>query len=100
MPPTTARTDALLDARVAVKRRVAIIGFAMLVWGGCMGYRLVDLQVSRCDEMRTQARHQQEQVVTLDARRGLLLDRNNADLAMSIEVDSLYAIPAEIEDPG
>ena len=100
MPPTPARIDATLQARASVRKRVAVLGVAMLGWAGCMGYRLVDLQINRCDEMRTQARRQQEQVLTLDAHRGLLQDRNNRELAMSIEVDSLYAIPAEIEDPG
>src|SRR5262245_17698441 len=100
MPPTAGRTDALVAARAAVRKRVAVISLGMFAWAGCMGYRLVDLQVRRCDEMRTQARRQQEQVVTLDARRGLLQDRNSRDLAMSIEVDSLYAVPAEIADPG
>ena len=72
MPPTPARIDATLQARASVRRRVAVVGIVMLGWAGCMGYRLVDLQIYRAEEMRGLARRQQEQVITLDARRGLL----------------------------
>ena len=86
--------------RAALRKRLALLACATLAWSGCMGYRLVDLQVYRASEMRGLARKQQEQVITLDARRGLLYDRTGRELAMSIEVDSVYAVPAEIEDPS
>jgi len=64
-----------------------------------MGYRLADLHIYRSDQMREMARSQQNQVMTLHARRGLLLDRRGREMAASIEVDSIYAHPAAVEDP-
>jgi cell division protein FtsI (penicillin-binding protein 3) len=93
--PTLSPTD-----RAPLRRRITVLAAACLAWAGCMGYRLIDLQFCRAGEMRGLARKQQEQIITLDARRGLLYDRRGRELAMSIEVDSVYANPAEIEDPA
>lgn len=96
MPPALAQPT----ERIVLRRRLALLACGSLVWSACMAWRLVDLQVYRASEMRGQARKQQEQVITLDARRGLLYDRTGRELAMSIGVDSVYAVPAEIEDPA
>ncbi len=76
------------------------MALAALTWIAAMGARLIDLQVLRCDEMRAAAADQQERQVSVDARRGLIYDREGRELAMSIEVDSMYADQATIEDPG
>ncbi|HET6371917.1 MAG TPA: penicillin-binding transpeptidase domain-containing protein, partial [Candidatus Polarisedimenticolia bacterium] len=95
---TLLRTDRAAIARM--RHRLTALVAATCVWGGCIGYRLVDLQVARSDQMRALARKQQEQVITLDARRGQLYDRNGHELALSVEVDSVFGVPAEIEDPA
>ncbi len=86
--------------RVVVRRRVRALVLGMFCWIGLMGYQLVNLQVFHAEEMRAMAGRQQQSLITLDARRGLLYDRNGRELAMSVEVDSVYAAPAEIEDPS
>ncbi len=93
------QTSVRID-RAAVRRRIVVLAMGVFCWALCMGYRLVDLQVLRSGEMRAQARRQQEQVISLDARRGLLYDRDGRELAMSIEVDSIVAVPSAIEDPA
>ena len=82
-----------------LRRRIGLLALGCFVWGGCVGLRLTDLQVVRSGQMRALARTQQEQVISLDARRGLLYDRHGRELAMSVEVDSVYAVPGEIVDP-
>ncbi len=86
--------------RTALRKRVRILIALSLCWTGSMGYRLFSLQFLRSEQLQTSARAQQQQVITLDARRGLLYDRNGRELARSIEVDSLYGVPAQIEDPA
>jgi cell division protein FtsI (penicillin-binding protein 3) len=61
--------------------------------------RLIHLQVLQSPRMRAEARAQQEMVVTLDPKRGPIYDRNGRELALSIDVDSIYADPSEISDP-
>ena len=86
--------------RTALRKRVRVLIALSLCWTGSMGYKLFSLQFLRSEQLQTSARAQQQQVITLDARRGLLYDRNGRELARSIEVDSLYGVPAQIEDPA
>ncbi len=86
--------------RTALRRRLTALAAATGLWSAGMGWRLLDLQVGQAERLRGLARRQQEQVVTLDARRGLLYDRSGRELAMSIEVDSVFGIPADIDDPA
>lgn len=95
MPPAISHAET-----GAPRGRIIVIAAVLFLWGGLVSWRLADLQVLRADQMTTLARKQQEQVMSLDARRGLIYDRRGRELAMSIEVDSVYAVPAEIDDPA
>ncbi|MCP3981634.1 MAG: transpeptidase family protein [bacterium] len=64
-----------------------------------IGARLYHLQVLSHDRLRQAAEMQQEQVVTVQARRGAIVDRNGISLASTLETFSLYAHPQRIEDP-
>src|SRR5262249_20204281 len=44
------------------------------------------------------ASRQHGRTVDVDPRRGTIFDRNGAELAMSIDVDSVFAVPSEIPD--
>ena len=62
--------------------------------------RLYHLQVVRYDHYSSKAERQQQRVVTLDPPRGTIYDAQGRELAVSIQVDSVYAVPPEIEDPA
>ncbi|MDR1713194.1 MAG: penicillin-binding protein 2 [Coriobacteriales bacterium] len=62
--------------------------------------RLVYLQVINADEMSALAQEQRTSEVSLTARRGTIYDRNGLPLAMSVDATTIYANPAEIEDPN
>ena len=62
--------------------------------------RLYHLQVVRYDHYSNKAERQQQRVVTLDPPRGTIYDAQGRELAVSIQVDSVYAVPPEIEDPA
>ncbi len=62
--------------------------------------RLYDLQVVRYDHYAGKAERQQQRVVTLDPPRGTIYDARGRELAVSVQVDSAYAVPPEIEDPA
>jgi cell division protein FtsI/penicillin-binding protein 2 len=63
-----------------------------------VGARLAYLQTSQHEWLSKRARQQQLDEEPLAAPRGLILDRQGRELARSIDVDSFYADPREIED--
>ena len=54
------------------------------------------LQVSRISEYVERAASQQQRTFEVAPRRGVLYDRNLHELAMTVLVDSVYAVPTEI----
>lgn len=70
-----------------------------LCWVLLIAGRLYQLQVARYDHYAGKAERQQQRVVTLDPPRGTIYDAHGRELAVSIQVDSAYAVPPEIADP-
>lgn len=62
--------------------------------------RLFELQVVRHDEFVKRARRQQERTVELAPRRGAIVDRDGRPLAVTAAVESVFAIPSDIDDPA
>ncbi len=76
--------------------RVWLAGGVFLIWGLAVILTLHRLQVVRVDDMRSQARRQQECVVSVEPRRGKILDRMGRPLAVSTEAYTLYASSAQV----
>lgn len=70
---------------------VTIVGFGILI------LRLYNLQVIDPDNYQQRAIDQQLQSVSISAKRGSILDRNNKTLAQSATVWNVFVAPAEIE---
>ena len=81
-------------------RRRAVIVAALLVLG-YMGVctRLVYLQVIRQGDLYSKADRQQKKVITLQPKRGTIYDRRGRELAVSVDVSSLYGVPSKVTDP-
>lgn len=79
-------------------RLLIVAGVAMLWMGAALG-RLAYLQLFRYSEYLDRAERQQQRTVEVSPHRGVIYDRNLHELAMSISVDSCFAIPSEISDP-
>ncbi|HXZ79544.1 MAG TPA: penicillin-binding protein [Terriglobales bacterium] len=79
-------------------RRLYFLGSALLLWLMLVVLRLVQLQVVQYGEFVQRAQHQQQRTVELSPRRGIIYDRNGHELAMSVNVDSVFAVPSEIPD--
>jgi cell division protein FtsI (penicillin-binding protein 3) len=64
----------------------------------CLGIclRLVYLQVFRYGNFEQRAQHQQQRTEEVSPRRGIIYDRQGRELAMSINVDSVFAVPTEM----
>jgi cell division protein FtsI (penicillin-binding protein 3) len=74
----------------------AFIGFWMLA----ISARLVFLQVSQHDELAERARQQQQNAIETTPQRGELLDRQERELARSVETVSLFVDPEGFKQPG
>jgi cell division protein FtsI (penicillin-binding protein 3) len=78
--------------------------FAILVigalWTLTVTARLGWLQLVRYSTYLGKARHQQEHLIEISPERGVIYDRNGRELAISTPVDSCFANPNEITDPG
>jgi cell division protein FtsI (penicillin-binding protein 3) len=49
--------------------------------------------------LTARAERQQEQVIALEPKRGTIFDRMGRELAVSLDVDSVYGVPSKINDP-
>src|SRR5215472_4291712 len=82
----------------ATERRLAIVALIALFWATAVLGRLSYLQLFRHGEYLARAQRQQQRTIEITPRRGAIYDRNKRPLAMSISVDSAFAVPAEIGD--
>jgi cell division protein FtsI/penicillin-binding protein 2 len=71
----------------------------MGIWGAAIGARLYFLHVVHSADYKQRAERQQQRVLDVSPRRGIIYDRNGNELAASIKVDSVFAVPEEIENP-
>jgi len=81
-----------------VKSRFYFLCVFFLAWMGAIGARLAHLQVDRHDEFVRRAERQQQRVIELDPPRGTIFDARGRELAVSVEVESAFAVPRELKD--
>ena len=78
--------------------RLYVLAGVLFFWCAVICLRLVYLQVFRYGDFQQRAQHQQQRTTEVAAKRGLIYDRAGRELAMSIAVDSVFAVPSEIPD--
>jgi cell division protein FtsI (penicillin-binding protein 3) len=78
--------------------RLYLLGAILALWCVAICGRLVYLQVFSYGKFIKQAGHQQQRAIPLDAKRGVIYDRAGRELAMSVLVDSAFAVPSEVKD--
>ncbi|MCU1298863.1 MAG: peptidoglycan synthetase FtsI [Acidobacteriaceae bacterium] len=82
-------------------KRLYILGGILILWCAAICLRLVILQIFDYGKFEHQATRQQNRTEEVSAKRGIIYDRAGRELAMSIAVDSAFAVPSEIPDlPG
>ncbi len=76
-----------------IRRALLLLAFLSLAFGG-LGYRLVDLQVLRHDELSAKAEQNTQHEFWQAPRRGDILDANGNILATSVPVKTICANPS------
>lgn len=91
-----------LTARRARFMRLRIALLAAMIAGGAgwVVRRAYQLQVQQAPELRAMAEEQYLKDIHLAPKRGSIYDRNGAELAVSVEVDSAYANPRRMREAG
>ncbi|HWR16468.1 MAG TPA: penicillin-binding protein [Terriglobales bacterium] len=79
-------------------KRLYVLGGILFLWVFAVFFRLVQLQVIKYGEFQQRAARQQQRTIDVSPRRGLIYDRNGHELAMSVNVDSVFAVPSEVPD--
>lgn len=84
------------SSHVVIRKRVALLFLLIaLVMCGLTG-RLIFVQFLRSSWLLENAVDQRVRAIPVEAKRGTIFDRNGRELAVSINMESVYAIPAEI----
>jgi len=78
--------------------RLLILAGVALFWMLAVSGRLAYLQLFRHREYLMRASRQQRRTLDITPKRGAIYDRNMRPLAMSVPVQSAFAIPTEVKD--
>jgi cell division protein FtsI (penicillin-binding protein 3) len=76
-----------------------MLGVICFVWFGCVSARLYYFQVIQYVELLSRAQRQQQHTIEVAPQRGAIFDRQMNPLAMSLGVDSVFAVPSELTQP-
>jgi cell division protein FtsI (penicillin-binding protein 3) len=68
------------------------------VWLIAICVRLVWLQLVEYGDLTQKANRQQQRSIEVSPVRGNIFDRNGNELAMTVSVDSIFAVPSEVPD--
>jgi cell division protein FtsI (penicillin-binding protein 3) len=79
-------------------RRALFVTIALVVWMLAIGARLVQLQVNQHDDLTARARNQQLSAIETSPTRGQVLDRQGRELARSVQTESFFGDPREIQN--
>src|ERR1700751_948047 len=82
------------------RTRLLIVAAVATLWTGAALGRLASLQLFRYGEYYSRAQNHQRLIVEVGASRAEIFDRNLNPLAMSVPVDSAFAVPPEHGHPG
>ena len=78
--------------------RFAYVALIFCAWTAVIAVRLGWIQVVRHSDFVHRAALQQQRTFEVAPRRGVLYDRNLRELAVTVQVDSVYAVPSELGD--
>jgi len=93
------RANAIEVPRAASSHRRAIfISLGLVLWMAAIGARLVQLQIHQHEDLAAKARSQQLSSIDTAPTRGQVLDRQGRELARSLDTESFFADPSEIQN--
>lgn len=93
--------EALHDRRRRwIRARMALLGIAVLVGAGFVSARAWELTMVHGPALREMAEAQQLRDIRLAPKRGTIFDRHGTELAVSVDVESIFANPRLMRSEG
>ncbi|MHB1127119.1 MAG: stage V sporulation protein D [Bacillota bacterium] len=89
-----------MQTSVLIRKRIAVLFLLLAAAIFLLFLRVAWLQLVKGDELQKLAENNRERSLTIDAKRGIIYDRNMKELAISVSTDSIYAVPAEVKRSG
>jgi len=86
--------------RNSANLRLYLLGSILVFWSAGICMRLVYLQIFSYGRYAHKAEREHERTEEIAPKRGIIYDRAGRELAMSVSVDSAFAIPSMIPDLG
>ncbi len=95
--PKGGGTPSALELNLLQMRRMAFVSTVLAVALGSVAGMCIYLQGCESEVFRKEAERNYLRLLRVDTQRGDIFDRNREPLATSVEVDSVYGNPQEIE---
>ena len=86
--------------RATIRSRLLVGAAIFMFWAVGIQARLLYLQVYRHQDLQARAENQSARTMDISAKRGDILDRHGRVLAYSVDADSVYGVPSEVENAG
>lgn len=86
-------------SEILVQKRILILLLILVCAAAFLTGRLAYLQLFQNEFYQAKALEQRVQRIPVEGLRGTIYDRNGIPLATSVSANTVYAIPAEVEDP-
>ncbi len=100
MPSRTPYPRLDASARNPTTARSLLLAGFLILWMLGLVARLYHLQIIEYVELLARAQRQQQRTIEVAPKRGIIFDRHGHPLAMSLAVDSIFAVPSEIPEPA
>ena len=91
--------DEWKNSRLNLLNRLLVVYLLLAVWIVLLAGRLVQLQIVKSGEYQLKAEQQQIGFIEFSPKRGEILDRHLDELAISVEIDSIFTHPREVREP-
>lgn len=83
-----------------MRSRLLVVVVALSLWCGAVVARLYQLQIQDHEIYRRRAEGQHHRRVELQPPRGTIYDARGRELALSVDVDSVWADPSRVKNPA
>ncbi|MEK6692741.1 MAG: penicillin-binding protein, partial [Nitrospirota bacterium] len=84
---------------IGIRKRILLVSLFIAIGFFVITLRVFLIMIVQHNQYMKRAERQHQKTIHIEPLRGTIYDRMGRELAVSVELDSLYGVPSEIEDP-